>query len=266
MHLKVPLRNTGSHIASSRLGFTLTELLVVIAVILILAGLLVAGAARAKAKARSVQCLNNVRQLGLGLSQFVSDNHVYPLMGNLGFSEGRNLVHHTTWMSALGREVFGEGKGNQWLQKGIWLCPAAQRPTDWPNNEGYRDYGYNGWGSGGTNGPLDIGGIGPDYRNWTPVPESAVVNPSEMLALGDAFQGDHGVIVDGHGLQRLTSVEEFLESTPRSQSRHRGNDNMFFCDGHATSVSLKLLFTDTADPALRMWNRDNQPHRELIGK
>jgi prepilin-type N-terminal cleavage/methylation domain-containing protein/prepilin-type processing-associated H-X9-DG protein len=242
----------------SRAGFSLIELLVVIAIIGILAALLLPALSRSMQRAHQIHCVSNLHQIGIGIQNFVADNHAYPT-----FRGGTNDNDNSAglWFRQIERGGFDNSKPKMnFFSDGVWLCPSAK-----VNSHNFTSYGYNTFGVAalGYTGlisktpqkiPLGFEGFYNGRLPLIPVKESEVASPSDMMAVGDSVNG---------GLEFMRADLNYLKQRGAS-ARHQGRLNVVFCDGHVESPTLQVLFEDTSDTALSRWNRDHQPHRDRL--
>lgn len=221
---------------SQRGGFTLIELLVVIAIIAILAAILFPVFAKAREKARTTSCLSNVKQLSLGVVQYVQDydEHFIPTWGTMNV--GTNPTPgYPNWGTDWADYIYPYVKSHA-----VYGCPTspdepsiAQPGTYFAqqimvnNNSASYDGNYG----------VNYDGIGYGARERL----ASIIQPSETFLLGDS--GD--VLLCCWGTDDWTQLMEDLDldwnSLKEGTNRHNLGSNMGYVDGHAKWLNLDTL-------------------------
>jgi prepilin-type N-terminal cleavage/methylation domain-containing protein/prepilin-type processing-associated H-X9-DG protein len=253
-----------------RNAFTLIELLVVIAIIAILAAILFPVFAQARAAARKSTCLSNVKQLNLGMQQYISDyderfpswgwanrytadsggfwdNAIMPYVKNTQVYRCPDDILEWTHDEDLTRNGPDKGKNDQFVSfpgKAFW---------DKPNNPNYASYGINEGLTGGRK-------------------LAAVRSPAQYTMLGEGTAGFYNAWEDSSGGRDLLvagraafsaqaagccmmweerTAQDFKNvygAQTEIASRHNGGTNLTYVDGHAKFTKWQLLTFGNLSP------------------
>lgn len=135
---------SSSHFPRRR-GFTLVELLVVIAIIAILIALLIVAAQKARQSAQLVSCINNLKQMGIAFHSYHQVKGKFPTEGVLASSSSNSTP--SLYKSLL--PYIEQGKAADSTPISYFLCPARRDTSVGAK----RDYGYASSQASGSVGP-----------------------------------------------------------------------------------------------------------------
>lgn len=225
-------------------GFTLVELLVVVAVIGLLASLLLPALARARDKGKSAKCQSNLRQLTLAALMYDEDHNVYPIGWPPADGFGGPLfpIWYRQLQPYLGRQTNESGGG-------VFICPSSLQKAQPDLGRGpMREGGFWGFLAYAQNGYLNNGRRDMGSRH--------VKDPSGTVLFADTDGWDACLYPDGDptanvcyrhsgGNERSAATDRGIKG-PKGKKRRA---NAGFVDAHVElrREAPKRIFTPELD-------------------
>lgn len=246
-------------------GFTLVELLVVIAILAVLSTLVMSSVRDALTKVRTLSCLSNLRQIGMGMDAYANDNQdrITPVI--MDYNPYQNTATAILWHQLLVPYIATHqvpGSNLDLTRMGVQTCPVWLRQRNMPKTlqNSRPGYGMN----YRLNWPNDTSG--PHFFWWMPaslrrnMTFAQLTNPSQRLLIGDSMEwhcvayGSDGVNPrwphDGNdaylwepGLDNFS----FRSGHPNRHGRDRANYLM--CDLSARGLSGQNAAWAVRDPS-----------------
>ncbi len=202
--MQVDLRILGA-MRKHRAGFTLSEILVVMAVLIVLATFGFSVLSQVREGTGRTVCQNNLRQIALALQQYAQDHH-----GKYRKASGYALVS-PAYCILQGWQPAALQSG---LNESFFICPAIADHTR------FHEYTFNFGGE-----PVILSPMLPPYIATFPpeLEESFIVNAATTWMLRE---------VQGEPDKHMPLVTSACNRSRYWNSRHRGGSNYAFFDGH----------------------------------
>lgn len=194
--------------------FTLIELLLVVAIIMLLAGILLPALRTARASAQGIACLNKLKQCGIAVNFYLQDKNGF-FFDRLVNSDGH------VWYQAYPGAFAYEYLGLKWAEGDYWKNSLLDCPS---KNKGYSDrsmdYNYN----------MTLGIY---YTLWHGKVQS-IKKPAKTIVFGELNDYESGLPCRYY-FGRWTTYDP--GDTAIDWTTHGKGSNILFVDGHVSKVS-----------------------------
>jgi prepilin-type N-terminal cleavage/methylation domain-containing protein/prepilin-type processing-associated H-X9-DG protein len=209
----------------SRSGFTLIELLVVIAIIAILAAILFPVFGRARENGRRASCQSNLKQIGLGIMQYVQD-----------YDENMPMSAH--FIPAVANRIYMWQDLDPYIKsRQVWKCPSSAR-DDSADDAAWRDVSFTHYVANYGALPADNHTSNPPVsgETWLPMKMSRFSTVSETIVLGEHDALDLNIGCQGSYLQSGVLKPHANFYTRLDRTLHLDTANYLFADGHVKAL------------------------------